>query len=168
MRLNSFRELGNLLGRTATMAATRQTVLHQIGDMVQDRAEAKFGTYQDGIIDYEEWEPLADSTQKNRERMGTTKDDPLHRPGIKPTDARRGSEHIKDTLSNVVRGNEVHIGSDNEVMPHHEYGTVHMVPRPVLGPALEESVPQILTLIGSTYSAALVHTRPRMSRIIRG
>lgn len=149
------------------MAATRTTVLHEIGELVQHRAEQKFGSYQEGIDEYEKWAPLRPSTQKNRAKMGTTEDDPLFRPGVSPVDARRGPVNIRESLSNVVAGNEVRIGSNDEVMPHHEYGTVNMAPRPVLGPALEESVPEILALIGSTYAAALVHTRARMSRVIR-
>lgn len=108
---------------------SEQATLDAIGKLVAGRARAKFGIYQDG------WEPLAQYTMDERVYLGFTPNDPLLRTG-----------GLRDSIGYDADLVKVTIGSTHDFMVHHEYGTRTHPARPVLVPAVRESLPEILAL----------------------
>lgn len=99
---------------------------------------SQIGEYQDAVGPYPEWAPLADSTMEDKERGGyAPPDNPLLRDG----DLRESFQHERNGLEGVV-------GSTDPKMEFHEFGTVKMPPRPVVGPALENEREKINHLLG--------------------
>lgn len=125
---------------------------HELNDsaaLVRDRAIEKLGTFQPAVGPFPEWErPLAAWTQDERTELGFTPNDPLLRDG----------SHIRDTISydvDHVRGVAT-IGSTADEAMWNELGTGRIPPRPFLGPALYESVDEILAICGDAAFRALV------------
>lgn len=112
----------------ATIAA-EQATLDAIGKVVAQQAWDKFGVYQDG------WPELSQFTKDERVFRGFTPNDPLLRSG-----------ELARSVGYAVRLTGVTIGSTSDNMVNHEYGTRTHPPRPVLVPALRESLPEILSL----------------------
>jgi hypothetical protein len=111
--------------------------LEAIGKYVKEKAQSKFGIYQDAVGEFPAWEQLADSTQAERERLGYSPNDPLYRTG-----------DLMASIDDNVTPNKVQVGSANPIMVWQEEGTPTIPPRPVLGPAMLESVEEIKKILG--------------------
>lgn len=112
---------------------------------VERTAKAEFGTYQPETGPHPAWPQLADSTQEERVRLGFSANDPLLRTG-----------ELRETLGHEVDGLEAVIGSTDEKMVFHEFGTSRMPSRPVLGPAAFRNRATIERLVGAALVAGLV------------
>ncbi len=82
---------------------------------IKDEVKRKFGVYQTG------WKQLAESTQRQRERLGFEPNNPLYRTG-----------GLMDSVDYKVLGPKMAVvGSTSEIMVWQELGTKHIPPRPV-------------------------------------
>lgn len=106
-------------------------VLTVIGLFLEKDSKSIIGHLQHGLggAGYGAWEPLAEATQREKERLGygSASNDwqPLLRTG-----------ELRDSISYSVQLHQVHIGSDSEIMVWQELGTMRIPPRPVLGLAM--------------------------------
>ena len=115
--------------------------LTEAAKVVQDTAQAKFGEYQSAVDSFPEWAELAEATKSDRVRHGFAADEPLLRTG-----------ELRDSISYQVDGLTATIGSPSDIMVMQEFGTIHIPPRPVLGPAAAENVSKISTLFSQAMS----------------
>jgi phage gpG-like protein len=117
--------------------------------ILKDDMRGQIGEYQGALGDYPAWEPLAESTEDEKARVGAPAEAPLERFG----------DLQKSFRSELVGNNEAIIGSTDPVMEFHEYGTSKMPPRPVVGPALLRNVDAIEKLIGGDAHAVICGQR---------
>lgn len=119
--------------------------LERVAKHIEKTAKAEFGVYQNEQGSFPAWPELADSTKDDRARLGYTENDPLLRSG-----------ELRDTIGHEVHGLEAVIGSTDEKMVFHEFGTSKMPARPVLGPAAFTSKSAIEKLVGAALVAGLI------------
>jgi hypothetical protein len=110
--------------------------MEDVGAVVEKRAKEEFGEYQPAIGPFQAWAELADSTKADRLRQGYSENDPLLRSG-----------DLRDTISYEAHGLEVAIGSTDDKMVYHEFGTPKMPPRPVLGTAAFSSKAKVMKIL---------------------
>jgi hypothetical protein len=145
-QFSSFGDLAAYLRRVAR-AVPRETeaALHRIGNRVETVAKGKIGHYQEGIFPGEgadpfpAWAELAPSTIDEKTRLGyAPPDNPLLRRG-----------ELRDSIGHEVGGTytaeRVTLGSTSPIMPYHEHGTDKMPPRPVIGAAMAQEMPENMT-----------------------
>lgn len=119
--------------------------LEKCAKLVEQRAKAKLGEYQDAAGPFAGWADLADATKADRVNKGYPEDDPLLRTGA-----------LRDSIEHTVQGSEAQVGSDEDTAVYLELGTKHMSPRSFLGGALAETLDDVKTIIGEDAVAALV------------
>jgi phage gpG-like protein len=108
---------------------------------VKKVAKKKFGHYQSDVGQWHMWWELAESTKADKERYGYVFNDeynPLIRTG-----------ELKRSITYEIQGTTAYIGSTDEIMKYHEFGTSKMPPRAVLGPALFESKDFVLNKLAT-------------------
>lgn len=116
------------------MKLEQHHALEKGGKIIEEEAKRVIGTY-----DYN-WPPLAESTVA---RKGT--DDPLLETG-----------ELRDSITHIVRGNSVFIGSDLEKAVWQELGTSKIPPRSFLmGAAVHKGEEAALTVANSVLSPLL-------------
>jgi len=153
-RAHVTQQFDNLLSFAAHLVAiaaveklTNRRALAEVGKIVVEDAASQIGEYQGAVGNYPQWEPLAESTEDEKARLGAPPDSPLYRFG----DLQKSFGYT------VVADNEVIVGSTEETMIYHEFGTSKMPPRPVLGPAVLKNVEKIGKLLGMrTFEALLM------------
>lgn len=126
--------------------AAEKRLLNAIGIEVEAKAKSKFGHYQNAVGPFEKWDELTEGTQEDRVRKEYTPNDPLLRDGT-----------LRESISHSVHGKTVSIGSTNEIMPYHEFGTSRIPARPVLGPAMFQSKYKIKVMAAKAMLAWLTH-----------
>lgn len=129
--------------------AARRAALWEAARLIREDARAQIGHYQDAVGNYPAWEPLAESTEDEKARLGYETEAPLLREG----DLRNSFRRSMDGDDAVV------IGSTDPVMEYHEFGTDKMPPRPVIGPAALKKMPEIQALLGTAIAAVIVGQR---------
>lgn len=138
----SLKEFAEHLNKTrAIEEAHKIAALTAIGEYTKDKAKGKFGVYQEESGGFPAWQQLAESTQAERERLGFEPNNPLYRTG-----------DLMESIDFKVTPNQVQVGSDSEIMIWQEEGTngPHPIPpRPVLGPAMYESIDKIKYVLGT-------------------
>lgn len=110
--------------------------LEAIGKYVKEKAQSKFGIYQNAVGEFPAWAPLKDATQDARERKGYEPNNPLFVTG-----------EVAFSIDIDVKPNRLIVGSANEILAWQEFGTHTIPPRPVLGPAMLESLPEIKKIL---------------------
>ena len=125
--------------------AAEQRALEQAARLVERRAKAKIGEYQDAAPPFAAWASLADSTVADRERQGYPGDEPLLRTG-----------QLRDSIGHMVRDGVAYVGSDSDIAVYQELGTVHIPPRSFLGGAAAESTDEVQEIVGGEVVSALV------------
>ena len=129
--------------------------LEKAAKVVETRAKAKIGEYQDQAGPFVGWAELAESTKADRSRQGFPEDEPLLRTG-----------ELRDSIEHVVIDNEAHVGSNSDIAVYQELGTKTIPPRSFLGGAAADEIEKIIAIVGESATAALagegVHNR-RMS-----
>ena len=111
--------------------------LDKAAQIIEQDAKNQIGHYQSEAGPFNAWPELAESTQKERERLGFAPNDPLER-----TDA------LKNSISREVRVPEAVVGSTSDIMVYQELGTATIPPRPVLGPAAFKNRDKIEKILG--------------------
>ena len=144
-----FGSLTHLAAHLAGVAAAQHQMeakaLERCAKLVETRAKAKLGEYQDAAGPFAAWAQLADSTNADRERQGYAADEPLLRTGA-----------LRDSVGHAVKDSVAHVGSDSDVAVYQELGTKNMPPRSFLGGALAESLEEVREIVGESAVAALV------------
>jgi hypothetical protein len=144
-----FKSFGALASHLAAIQLGEAIALHKGLELAAKRIEAtaknKIGEYQDGVGPFVAWADLADSTEKEKERLGYPLDAPLLRNG-----------DLRESIGHEVGPLEAIVGSTEDVMVYQEMGTEHIPPRPVLGPAAIENEEEIVTLVGAASVAGLL------------
>jgi HK97 gp10 family phage protein len=104
---------------------------------IETTAKAEIGTYQDAVGPFSAWPQLAESTQREREHLGYTPNDPL---------LRRGD--LKNSIQREVSGLTAVIGSKSDIAAYQEFGTNRIPPRPFIGPAVIHNEKLVLEVLG--------------------
>jgi HK97 gp10 family phage protein len=148
-------ELSSLADLAAHIAAAAVEIetdhgrraLNAAAKLIKVDARAQIGHYQDEVGAYPAWAPLAESTEDEKARIGAPADAPLEREG----------DLKKSFRSNFEGDSAVVVGSTDPNMEWHEFGTVKMPPRPVLGPTLDKNIDAIQALVGASAVDAIVN-----------
>lgn len=112
--------------------------LEKIGKHLEKKAKKKIGHLQIG------WDKLADSTEAEKVRQGHPANAPLLRTG-----------ELRESISHEVEGHTVTVGSTDEVMVYHEFGTHKMPPRPVFQTLCAENAAYIQREAEKAMAAAM-------------
>ena len=111
--------------------------LKRVAEAVEKTAKSEIGTYQNAVGPFPAWADLADSTEAHKAAMGYPADAPLLATG-----------EMRDSIEHHVEGLEAEIGSNDDKMIYHEFGTTKMPPRPILGPAAYRNKHKIEMILG--------------------
>jgi phage gpG-like protein len=112
---------------------------------IETTAKSEIGVYQDAVGPFPGWPQLADSTEDAKAKAGYPAGAPLYATG----DMQQSIEHQREGLEGLV-------GSNDEKIAFHEFGTVKMPARPVLGPAAFRNKDAIQKLVGAAVIAGLI------------
>jgi len=144
-KLNSLAELAAVLSvNTVRTLAAMENSMALAARVVQEDAKERIGEYQEAAGPYPLWEPLAESTEAEKARLGYPPDAPLLRDGT-----------LRDSIVTEHHALEAIIGSKMPVAAFQEFGTSKMPARPFLGPAAFANRKKITRIIGRTATAAL-------------
>jgi len=120
--------------------------LEKAAAKIDKAARDKIGEYQDANGMHDAWPELADSTKKERSRLGFTENDPLLRTG-----------ELRDSISHETDGHlTAIIGSTSDIAVYQELGTDKIPPRPFLGSAAYEHIDDVKKLVGGAVITGIV------------
>ncbi|MGE4824348.1 hypothetical protein [Yersinia enterocolitica] len=119
--------------------------LETVALKIETTAKAELGQYQSSVGPFPGWDNLADSTEQQKVANGYPLDAPLLASG-----------EMRDSITHEVSGMEAVIGSTDQKMVFHEFGTAKMPPRPVLGTAVVHNGEFIKKIIGKAVVNGLV------------
>lgn len=134
----------HLLKLAAIQHEVDKLILEKAAEEVRKTAAGMIGQYQEAIGPFVKWEDLADSTEKEKARLGYSLDAPLLRNG-----------NLKRSIQKTVAVPEAVVGSDDQVMVYQELGTEHIPPRSTIGAASIHSAPRICSMASVTMAAWL-------------
>lgn len=123
--------------------AARERAMDGATKIIQHDAQERIGHYQAAVGPFNEWAPLAESTEAEKARLGYPLDAPLLREG-----------DLRDSIEREFSASEGIVGSKDPVMRYQELGTPTIPPRPVIGPAALASRKKVRKLIGKTVVGA--------------
>lgn len=148
--LDSFAGLADVLAMNSVRAlAGMERAMEGAAKIIQHNAQDRIGEYQQATGPFPEWEPLADSTEAEKARLGYPTDAPLLRTG-----------QLRDSIETEHSATEAIIGSKKKEAAYQEFGTEHIPPRPFLGPAAYDTREKVHNLIGAAVTGALVGGDP--------
>lgn len=107
----------------------KKRALQRAGKLLRDEARSALGTYK------YDWPRLQEETIERK----ATGDSPLLETG-----------ELRSSINYTVEGNHVYVGSDDPKALFHEFGTIHIPPRPFLSSALEYRKKQVLKIFGTS------------------
>lgn len=158
--MKQFNSFGSFAAHLAKLAVTGPEVTHHMvktgAEEVEKTAKGMIGFYQTDIAPYPDWAPLSEKYEAAKVAAGFEPDAPLLRTG-----------EMKKSIRATAEGNEAAVGSNDELMKYHEFGTEKMPPRPVLGPAAHHSSPRILAQFGKTTFAWLAGMGWKRTQFLR-
>lgn len=144
-----FKSLGSLALHMASQEVALLASLHagleKCAVMVEQTAKAEIGHYQAGIGPFPAWADLAESTEEHKAKMGYPADAPLEATG-----------EMRDSITHTTHVLEAVIGSTDAKMFYHEFGTLKMPARPVMGPAILRNKEYIRRVLGAATVAGLI------------
>jgi phage gpG-like protein len=140
----------HLSGLEVAIAEHLQKSLEKSALKIEKIAKDEIGTYQKTIGDFPAWAPLKDATESAKRRAGYEENSPLLASG-----------EMRDSIQSKVYGDEAIIFSTDEKMIYHEFGTLHIPARPVLGPAVLRSREYIQRVMSQAVVRGLVGRLPR-------
>lgn len=135
----------HLMAMEAAVKTAEHEGLKKVAQLVEDTAKAEIGHYQAAVGPFPAWAPLAESTEVQKAAKGYPAGAPLLATG-----------EMRENISHQVDGDTAVIGSPDERMVYHEFGTSKMPPRPVLGPAVYKSKAKIEKIIGQAVVTGLM------------
>lgn len=119
--------------------------LDACGKRLEETMKAEIGHYQQGIGQFEAWGELAESTEEQKARNGYPAGAPLEASG-----------KMRESFKHERHGLELIVGSTDKKMLYHEFGTLRMVPRAVVGPAVLRNREYIRRTIGRAAVEGLI------------
>lgn len=150
------KELSGFLEAAVAFAATEIVVrehvekgLAEVAKQIEQTAKDEIGFYQPAVGPFPAWADLAESTEQDKARNGYPLNAPLERTGA-----------MRDSIQSESEGFEAIVGSKEETLAYHEFGTVKMPPRPVLGPAVVLNELKIKRIIGRAAVSGIVGGSP--------
>lgn len=143
--LSSFAELALVLeANTVGALVAAEVAMHKSAKVVQKDAQDRIGEYQKETGPFQDWSPLADSTEDEKIRLGYPVDAPLLRDGT-----------LRDSIEVEYAPHEAIIGSKMDIAAYQEFGTEKIPPRPFLGPAAFVNQEKIADLIGAVVASGI-------------
>lgn len=150
------KELSGFLEAALTFAVAEIAIkshvekgLAECAKLIEQTAKDEIGFYQSATGPFPAWADLAESTEQEKARLGYPLNAPLERTG-----------KMRDSIKSESNGHEAIIGSQEETLVYHEFGTEKMPPRPVLGPAVVMNERKIKRIIGHAAVSGLVGGSP--------
>ena len=147
--MRDFNSLAEFGAHLVTLQAAESLALHkgldQVARLVEKTAKDEIGQYQPAIGPFPEWAPLAASTEAEKARMGFPLDAPLLRTG-----------EMRDSIQHETNGFEAIVGSTDDKMVYHEFGTDKIPPRPVIGPAAFSNQEKIQEILGTAVVSGFI------------
>ena len=119
--------------------------LDAVAKKIEATAKEEIGVYQPEVGPFQEWAPLADSTENEKARLGYAVDAPLLRDGT-----------LRDSIKHEVAGLEAVVGSESDIAAYQEFGTDKIPPRPFIGPAAFRNKENIEKMIGGAVVTGLI------------
>lgn len=148
MRTREFQDVASFCLHFATIqtavARAQHSALEKAARIVEEDAKGRIGSYQDAEGPFQDWAPLAESTEAEKERLGYPADAPLLRDG-----------QMRDSIEHLVEGHEAVVGSKSDIAEYQEFGTQTIPPRPFIGPAAFANKEKIERLLGHALVAGL-------------
>lgn len=120
-----------------TIAAEMKRGLETSAKLIEKTAKAEIGKYQPAVGPHPAWPELAESTQRERERLGFSPDEPLLRKG-----------DLRDSIEREVHNLQAVIGSKSDIAAYQEFGTDKIPARPFMGPAAFLNQDKIAKILG--------------------
>lgn len=128
----------HLAGAAVAVVVAEHKALGRAAVVIEKDAKNRIGEYQGSVGPFQDWAPLADSTEAEKERLGYALDAPLLREG-----------DLKNSIEHEVENGEAIIGSKLDIAAYQEFGTEKIPPRPFIGPAAFANKDKIERLIGN-------------------
>jgi hypothetical protein len=123
-RFTSFGQMSRFLAeRAVELPHAQKQGLEKAACLIEEEARAVVGHYQEAAGPFPAWDPLAESTQEERQRLGFTPNDPLLRTGS-----------LRDSIDHKVEDDKALIGSADPRMKWLELGPPTWCPRKQLTP----------------------------------
>lgn len=135
----------HLAGAQVALVAAEQSALKKGALLIENEAKREMGHYQPAVGPFPAWAALAESTEARKAAMGY----PANAPLLASGDAQKNITH-------EISGHDAVIGSPDEVMVYHEFGTSKMPPRPVFGPAVYKNLEKLHFIIGTEVVAGII------------
>ncbi|WP_027921493.1 hypothetical protein [Pseudomonas sp. URMO17WK12:I12] len=135
----------HLVSQEVTLLASLHEGLEKCAEKVETTAKDEIGHYQLGIGPFPAWADLADSTEEQKAKMGYPSDAPLLASGA-----------MQNSITHTTHVLETVIGSTDEKMVYHEFGTPKMPARPVMGPAVLRNKEYIRRVLGLATVTGLI------------
>lgn len=144
-----FKSLGALALHLASQEVKLLVCLHEglekCAKQVEKTAKDEIGHYQAGIGPFAAWEALADATEASKSLAGYPMDAPLLASG-----------DMQNSITHTTHALEAVIGSTDEKMVYHEFGTPKMPARPVMGPAILRNKEYIRRVLGAATVTGII------------
>lgn len=119
--------------------------MEKVAKIIERDAKAQIGHYQPEVGPFQDWAPLAESTEDQKARLGYPLDAPLLREG-----------KLRESIEHEVEGHEAVVGSKSEIAEYQEFGTSTIPPRPFIGPAAFKNKAAIQQIIGKALVEGLM------------
>jgi HK97 gp10 family phage protein len=128
----------HLAALNVAVAKAEDRALEKAAKIIERDAKGQIGHYQDAVGPFQDWEPLADSTEEQKARLGYPADAPLLREG-----------DLRNSITHEVGRGEAVVGSKSEIAEYQEFGTETIPPRPFIGPAAFRNQDKIQRILGA-------------------
>jgi len=112
-------------------------MLEKVAVLVENDAKKRIGSYQETVGPFQDWAPLAESTEDEKARLGYDTGAPLLREG-----------DLRESIEHEVKGLDAVIGSKMDIAAYQEFGTDKIPPRPFIGPAAFANKEKIREMLG--------------------
>lgn len=139
----------HLLTLNAAIEHSTHKGLEKVAKIIERDAKGQIGHYQPEVGPFQDWAPLAESTEAEKARLGYPADAPLLREG-----------KLRDSIQHEVAGHEAVIGSKSEIAEYQEFGTRTIPPRPFIGPAAFKNKDAIQHILGASLVQGLIGGDP--------
>lgn len=144
-----FKSLGalalHMASQEVALLASLHAGLEKCARKVEKTAQDEIGHYQTGIGPFPAWAELADSTEEQKSKNGYPAGAPLLASG-----------EMQGSITHTTHMLEAVIGSTDEKMVYHEFGTPKMPARPVMGPAILRNKEYIRRVLGMATVTGLI------------
>ena len=147
--MHEFESLAKFAEHLMMLKAAEAIALHKglnhVAVLIEKTAKSEIGHYQPEVGPFQDWAPLADSTEAEKSRLGYPTGAPLLRDG-----------NLRDSIEHEINGLEAVIGSKSDIAAYQEFGTATIPPRPFIGPAAFRNKKNIEKTLGGAVVTGIV------------